>query len=219
MIWFSTVCSTNRICHLHNTLKNIPRKRHNYKKSFLRNLNKADACYHQSFILYVSESTDKNIMALILTQTLKVLQTQPFHCIPYLYETPKTSFQVLWIVSNLVLIWRSYRLHIYVCIGYVAIPSWEQWQLWHKDRASAPSTEAQDAAHSASFMRAETWSLHLKVGIKPSKVSDQHSWEWKRILKLHFTFQAKMSTGIIKYIPKAVLYRRNCCRSKGITVL
>lgn len=59
----------------------------------------------------------------------------------------------------------------------------------------------------------------LQVGNKLCKVSHQHSWEWKVILKSHFTFQAKTSTGIIINTLKAALYCTNCCRSKGITVL
>lgn len=67
------------------------------------------------FVLYVSESTDISIMALSvvsINSISKVLLTQQFHCIPYQYETSKTGFQVLWIVSNLDLIWRYVLLQV-----------------------------------------------------------------------------------------------------------
>lgn len=38
----------------------------------------------------------------------------------------------------------------------------------------------------------------LTGGQQAVPVSNQHSWEWKVILKPHFTFHLKMSTGIIK---------------------
>lgn len=93
------------------------------------------------FILYVSESTDTSIMALSvfsINSASKVLLTQPFHCIPYQHETSKTGFQVRWIISNLDLIWRYMLLQV-ICIRIyriVAILSWEQWELWRKDRDS-----------------------------------------------------------------------------------
>lgn len=134
--FFFTPCTTNRICHLHNTLKNIPGKWLNYKKSFLRNFNKTDASYHQSiYSRCVLEHWYKHNGS-VFSINSKVLLTQPFHCIPYQHETSETGFQVLWIIS----IWSEdthyYRLYVYVYIRFVAILSGEQWELWRKDRES-----------------------------------------------------------------------------------
>lgn len=106
---------------------------------------------------------------------------------------------------------------VQVICRYIYIPPGE---LWHKDsEPAAPSAEAQGVMHSLSFTGAELGALRLQLGNKLCKVSNQHSWEREVILKPHFTFQAKMSTGIIKDTLKAALYCTNCCRSKGITVL
>lgn len=104
-------------CHLHNTLKNIPRKWHNYKKSFLRNFNKADASYHQSiYSICVWEHWCKhNGSVFSINSISKVLLTQPFHCIPYQHKISKTGFQVLWTVSNPDLIWRHVLLQV-ICM-------------------------------------------------------------------------------------------------------
>lgn len=88
------------------------------KNNFWGTLRKLMHLIINQFILYVSESTDRSIMALSIfsiNSISKVLLTEPFRCIPYQYETLKTGFQVLWFVLNLDLIWR-YMLLQFICI-------------------------------------------------------------------------------------------------------
>lgn len=122
------------------------------------------------FILCVPESTDRSPVAQSLFSIHSTSRCSQCSCLTVLLSNMKPQRQVCRSCEvSQTSIWsedtRHYSLYGCLCMGYIAFPSWQHWELWQKDwEPPTPSTE--DAAHPVSFMRAGTWSLHLQVGNK-----------------------------------------------------
>lgn len=124
------------------------------------------------FYMCLSESTDRSPMAQSLFSTHSTCRCSQCSCLTELLGNMKPQRQVCRSCEvSQIPIWsedpRYYSLYGCLCMEYIALPSWQHWELWQKDwEPPTPPTEAQDAAHPEAFMRAGTWSPHLQVANK-----------------------------------------------------